>query len=623
MATNQNFTELDFERIKTNFRTFLEAQDQFKDYNFDGSNLSVFLDLLAYNDQYQSFYANMMFPERFLRHAVIRKHVVAGAKNLGYTPRSARSASAIVKLVLTPTFGYTSSIVIPAKTKFSGTNNDGTTFTFQTDDEIIVPNVAGVYQTNATIYDGKFYSFKNTISNNATGVTIPNKGVDTNRLRVFVRESISAVTRTEYIRSRDYTQVESDSTTYFIEEVEGELFRVYFGDDIIGKAIENGNVVEIEYFIASGVDANQINTFSIDDTIANTDFVAVSIVSNSSGGRDIEGKESVRTIAPTFHQAQNRAVTPQDYKALALYNFSNVEDAVAWGGEDNIPEDLGVVYLALKPVSGDILSQPEKDVIKAFFEANYSIIKVEPKLVDPAYIQAIIGTEVFYDSNQTNDGSVQILSDVYKSIQDFNTDNLDLFSKSLQYSRMVRSIDDSTSSAVNSNTEVALSFKIGDLTDLVVNDFTYYNELEPGSIKSSLFGYDTDELVFIKDDGIGNLFLHYFDTGADLRLPGDINVGSIDYATGDIVFDFDTFIVGDITLIADIDMYAKPQSNDIYVNKNRIVNIDDANIFVRVTDLQTAGSIVSSTFVAVAPVGPPSASPDDYNRWYIIMSYVG
>lgn len=587
MATNQNFTELDFDQIKEGFREFLESQSQFSDYNFEGSNLSILLDILAYNQQYQAFYNNMTFAESFLRSAVLRKNVVNGAKNIGFTPRSARSASATVQLDLTPVAGHTDSIIIPIRTKFSGTNNDGDSFTFQTDQEIVVPNNGGVYSTTATIFEGKFFTFRKTISSGDNGVTIPNQGVDTNRLRVFVKQSSASASRVEYAINTDYPALDGTSKAYFLEEVDGELFRVYFGDGIIGAALTAGNVVEIEYYLSSGLPANQISNFAIDDTITFTDFVQVTTTSPSSGGRPIQSIEEIRLIAPLFYQAQNRAVTAADYQAIILQNFSNVDDAVAWGGEENVPPNYGEVFISLKPLANQSFSETEKEDIINFLKENYTVVSVEPRIEDEVKIQAIVSSEVFYDSAINNPGAVQVHSDVVNAVKTYNTVNLDKFGKDLRYSRLVRDIDDSNDVIINSNTEVQMYFQIGDKTDILANNFSFYNQVDPGSIRSQVFTYDIYPLAILRDDGTGNILVYEINAGVETPISPNIVAGSINYVTGDITFDFAEFDQGLVTLSTNYRLTGTPTDFDISVEKNRYINIKDIDIVITVTDVQT------------------------------------
>lgn len=582
MAIKQNFTELDFDKIKSSLRSYLENQEQFKDYNFEGSNLSVLLDILAYNDQYMSFYANMMFPERFLRHAILRKHVVSLAQNLGYTPRSRRSSTATVELELIASSGHTGSLVIPKNTKFSGVNNEGESFIFQTTEEVVVPEVSGEYKATIEIYEGKFYTFNKTIGVGEKGVVIPNPGVDTSRLDVYVRASEGAATRTQYQRSNDYAQVEANDTVFFLEEEELELFRVYFGDDIAGKAIQAGNVVEIEYYISSGQAPNQIAQFSLDDAIANTDAVNVTTISASSGGREIESIESIRLLSPLFYQAQNRAVTSEDYRALILQNFPNVDDAIAWGGEELSPPDFGSVYVSLKPLSGQTLSQTDKDDIKSFMLDNYAVVSIEIKTVDPEYIRCSVSSEVYYDSFISNPGVVQIHSDVSTAIQQFNDDNLEMYDKVLRYSRLVRAIDDSSASIINSNTVVRMGIQAGDAANINQNTLSLRNEITPGTVETSIFEYDTYPEVIIKDQA-GDLRLYEIVDGAE----EDLNtiVGYINYATGDVTFDLGAFDTS--LMVTEFSINAETDTFDINVERNQIIQIDDADITVNITDIRT------------------------------------
>jgi hypothetical protein len=591
----KQFTELDFFRIKESLKTFLEQQEQFKDYNFEGSNLNTLLDLLSYNTQYNAFYSNMWFSEHFIDSAQLRSSVVGLARNLGYVPRSTRSASATVRVTFNVVDGFTGSLSIPVGTTFSGTTADGDSFLFQTDEEYIVNPVSGVYTSDLEIFEGNFFRYTEVIKQNENGVTIPNPGVDVERMNVFVRDSQSATTRTQYEKSTDYTQLNNESEVYFIEEVENRRYRVYFGDGVIGLDVIAGNVVDIEYFVANGEAANAIKVFALESSIQDVDSVTISTLSASSGGREPESIDSVRVSAPVFYQTQNRAVTTTDYKAIILQNFTNVEDAVAWGGEDNVPADYGKVYISLKPLTGQVLSDIDKQNIVTFLIDNYSIVSIIPVPVDPQFIEVFVTTEVFYDSTKTNPGGAQIQSNVVSTIVEFSNENLEKFDAALKYSRLVRAIDDSDPSIINSNTEVSISIDVGDQTTIPNNNFSFFNAMQPGTLESNIFDYNGLSQIFIKDDGIGNLKLFRVINGVVQEIVPSTTIGSIDYNTGNIVFDLNTFLVNTITLTTgNIRINGQTDSFDIDVERNQLCIIDAGDIKVKVTDTQTGLSFEGS-----------------------------
>ena len=379
-AQNTKITELDFDSIKANLKAFLQANPEFSDYNFEGSALSLLLDLLAVNTHYMGFYANMQANEPFLDTAVKRSSVVSIAKHLGYTPRSAIGSRALVDIEAIITVDDTPppGITLPAYTVFGSSGlNTSSSFVFYNEEEAVTSaDEDGRYWfRNVYIKEGSIAQtrFRVDTSNEDQTFVIPNSRIDTSSLRVTVQNSSTDTTQFVYNPATDYTQVAGTDLVYFLQEVDGEKFEIYFGDDNVGKAVADGNIIICEYLVVAGDVPNGLSSFSVQGTLPATDdsnqtFAArVTTIEAAAGGSEIETTDSIRFYAPKSWTSQNRLVTKDDYTHYILNNLPNVESVSVWGGEDHVPPTYGKVFISLKPLSGFKFS----DTAKKNFEDNY------------------------------------------------------------------------------------------------------------------------------------------------------------------------------------------------------------------------------------------------------------
>ena len=367
MASNKfTVSDLDFDNIKLNLKAFLQDQPEFSDYNFEGSGFAVLLDTLAYNTHYLGFNANMVANEMYLDYADVRKNVVSLAKMLGYTPSSAKSPTAVVDITLNNATGST--VTMDKGTSFSATI-DNTDYNFVTNEDIAMSPQDGVYKfQNVTLYEGTLVNFKYTVDSTDVDqrFIIPNINADTSTLKITVQNSITDTTQNTYTLASGLKSLNNTSKAYFLQESDTGKFQVYFGDDVIGKKLSDGNIIIMEYIVGNRDEANGCSSFSLSGSVGG--FTNVSIVTNSAaqGGSGPESKESIRFNAPLQYTSQDRAVTTTDYETLVKSIYPNATSISAWGGEDDETPVYGVVKIAVKGQSGVPLTNATKLDIVTF-----------------------------------------------------------------------------------------------------------------------------------------------------------------------------------------------------------------------------------------------------------------
>ena len=558
MDTNKlKISELDFDTIKANLVDFLKSDTNFSDYNFEGSGLSILLDAMAYNTHYMGFYLNMVANEMFLDSAVKRDSVVSIAKHLGYTPASATAANISVDLALTtspispgdsPNF-----ITIPKGTKFT-TSKDSVSYEFVTLDQYVSSAAITANQTSFTIagvkiYEGTLTSTEIVADPNNLGqrFVLPTN-VDTSTLIVKVKATSTAATQTTYTKFDDISKLTSTSTTYFLNEVESGQYEVSFGDGVLGKKLEAGNVVSLEYLICSGtIDANEIGrmetstsrVFALGSTITGVTTAVVKSLKDGStvseyttGGTVPEGIDSIKFFAPKSFQTQKRAVTVDDYKTFITNNYTNASSVLVWGGEDNDPPQYGKVFIAVKPTTGLTLTPANKTTIKDDILANSKVLCIQPEIVDPEYTYIKVSTVISYDNTKIVDPIGKIETDVSDKIVEHGTINLGTFSGSFRFSKLVSEIDKVSTAIKSSFTSLGVRKRVTPNTDSTIVDswiLQYNTPITKGTIISDSFILnDSSEVVsFVDKDGI----LQLQNTGG---LAVNTNAGSVDYDTGKI-----------------------------------------------------------------------------------------
>jgi hypothetical protein len=456
-------TNLDFGSIKSSLKTFLGQQDTLKDYNFDGSALSVLVDLLAYNTQYNAYYLNMVANEMFLDSSVQRNSVVSHAKMLNYIPRSAVSSKASIKLQVNQV--GTSTLTLPKFTPFLSEAIDGVNFTFLTKDSTTV-NVSAntAVFNNLEIAEGTAASATytvNTTSNPKLIFTISDANIDISTLVVSVQDSSASLVFNTYTRATDYIALTPTSKVYFLQEGMNGFYEIYFGDGILGSTLIDGNVVNISYISTSGTSAFGANSFSIMSSVGGYSNTVISPITSAFAGADKETISSIKYTAPKAYAAQGRAVTKEDYIYLIQNNSTNlpIDSVSVWGGEENTPPVYGQIFCAVKPSGGLTLTPSQKDKLVTEVIKPISVLTVIPTIVDPDYTFVNITTSVLYDPKKTTYTGGQIKQLVINSVNTFSNENLNTFNSTFKTPVLITQIQTADPSIVTNESTIRLQKK--------------------------------------------------------------------------------------------------------------------------------------------------------------------
>ena len=606
MAVNSSklrVTELDFDDIKTNLKLFLNGQDTFTDYNFEGSGLNILLDTLAYNTHYLAYNLNMAVNESFLDSAILRSSVVSQSKSLGYIPRSSRSAVASVNVTLNNT--DKTAATMPKGQAFK-TNIDGKSFVFITNQDYSTNINAGVLTfNNVLIYEGTSIKTEYVVNTKDTNqkFLLTSNLADTTTLSVNVKTSATDTNIRTYKQSTDISQVSDISEVYFLQEVEDGFFEIYFGDGVIGKKLSDGNIVTLEYIVCNEEQPNNASAFST-GAVDGSVNVTVSTVAAAAGGAFPETIESIKYFAPLNYASQNRAVTAQDYRTLVPKVYANAQSVKVWGGEDNDPPNYGKIYIGVKPFSGTGLTESQKQIVVNSLK-DYSVISTQPVIVDPKIVSVLMDVVFRYDENLTSNTSTQLVSMVKDKITNYVVSDLELFDKMFRFSEVSALIDNCDNSILSNVIRLNMTTSIiPNLSTAQSYTINFHNALfnphegHTSVITSTPFkvtGSTVDH--YIDDDGKGNLRLYNL-VGTTKTYTNSL-FGTVDYSIGKIVISS-----VNITSVSNTDgtirILAIPNSNDIVPTREQVVTIDLSNLIVSsVTDnfeLTSAQSSFSGLF---------------------------
>ena len=599
-----DISELDFENIKSSLKRFLSNQTQFKDYDFEGSSMAVLLDLLAYNTHYLAYNANFVANEMFMDTAQLRSSVASLAKLVGYTPNSARAPIADLKLVINDATGST--VTIPAGTKFSS-SIDGLTYTFVTVGDHVVQPVDGVYTAQSlNVYEGTYVSYNYTFDSTDIDqrFLIPSDRADSTTIKVAVQNSASDVTTATYTKATSITELNGDSKVYFLQEAEDGQYEIYFGDGVIGKKLDDGNIISISYVVTNKTEANGATSFSLSGSISGFTDVTITVNSSAQGGAEPESLQSIKTSSANFYASQDRAVTVEDYKSKTKQLYANVQSVSAWGGEDNDVPFYGRVYISILPTSGSNLTESTKSRIITDLK-KYSVASVTPVIVDPEITNIILRSSIKFDQTATTKVSDTIKSDVITTITNYNANTLQSFDNMFRHSKVIGLIDDTDESILSNVTTVQLrkSFTptIGSsqkysiaFSNALYNPHSGHASDGGGILSSSGFKIDgnTTDVFFLDDDGNGNVRRYKMDGSA--RSYANATQGTINYSSG--LVEVNSLNVSNIENIRGaastvIEITVKPNSNDIVPIRNQVLEIDVANSSVTVeADTLVGGS---------------------------------
>ena len=595
MASNKlSVSELDFDNIKSNLKTFLQNQSEFQDYDFEGSGFAVLLDTLAYNTHYLGFNANMLANEMYLDSADIRKNIVSLAKMLGYTPTSPKSPTASIDILVNNASG--SSITMAKGTTFT-TTVDGTTYQFVTNASHTITPSSGVYNfSSIPIYEGTLVTFKYTVdtSDPDQKFIIPSANADTSTLKVQIQNSVSDTTTATWSKATGFTSLDNTSKVYFLQEGEDGKFEVYFGDGVVGKSLDDGNIVILEYIVSNKADANGASTFTLSGSVGSFTDVTITTVSNAQGGAEAQTKESIRYNAPLQYARQDRAVTTSDYETLVQELYPNAQSVSAWGGEDDETPVYGVVKIAIKAASGSTLTNTTKESIKTQLQ-KYNVASVRPEIVDTETTSIILTSTLKYDEKATTKTSDTLKSNVTTTLTNYNTDTLQKFDGVFRHSKVTGLIDDTDSSILSNVTKLDIrktftpTLSASTRYDIyfrnaIYNPHTGHKSGTGGVISTSGFKVPNDNNVYyLDDDGSGNIRRYYF--VGSVRTYVNNTQGTVNYATGQITIN--SLTVASVENIRGasstvIEVTVEPASYDIVPVRDQILEIDTANSIITV-----------------------------------------
>ena len=621
-----NFSNLDFDEVKSTLKEYLKSNSNFSDYDFEGSNLSTILDVLAYNTYITSYNANMITNEVFIDTATLRKNIVSLARNIGYTPRPRQAARATVSFFV-DTSGITPAPAtltlkkgpVAASTSAFG----GQSFIFSILNDITVPVLDGVANFNdVEIYEGTLltqtYTYSARIPNQK--FILPNIGVDTDLIAVTVNPTEASATETKYSSQDNLFDVKSDSKVYFLQEIEDERYEIFFGDGIFGKALEDGNFITINYITSNGDAANGVSAFNFSGRLQYTRNSAtynvvtgISLLTTgitAAGGETIESVESVRKFAPRIYASQNRAVTSNDYESLVQTKiYPETESISVFGGEDLIPPQYGKVFLSIKPKNGDFLPNLVKEQIKLKLK-KYAVSGIIPEILDLKYLYLEVDSKIYYNSNLA-ESSAYVSSLVENNANKYaESTEMNKYGARFKYSKFLSLIDNSNESITSNITTINMRRDLR----VVLNSFAEYsigfgNEIH---IKR-MSGYNIKTTAFrmsgIMDDVYisdlpntnrinGSLFL-FSVPSVDSTSPiiRKRNVGTIDYKNGVVTINPINIQSG---MVKDgqttIEVSACPASNDVIGLQDLYLQLDTNNVSVSmVADQISSGADVSGS----------------------------
>ena len=611
MALNQ-FTNLNFEDIKTSIKDYLRQNSNFSDFDFEGSNLSVLINTLAYNSYITAYNTNMVANESFIDSATLRENVVSLARNIGYVPRSKRAATAVVQFVTTGISTTNSSIILQSGV-FANSGVNQTNFIYSLPERVQVPSFFGQSQGMVTIYQGQYLEKEWTIDTSQPNqkYVLPNDSIDTSTLRVFVKESSSSTTQTEYKLLDSIVGITSITNMFLIQETSDEKYELLFGDGIFGKKLASGNVVTASYIKTDGKDGNGATNFNYAGTIKDESGGDITTATTrlitmipSENGDDIESVESIRNYAPRRFAAQNRAVTATDYEALLPSIYPNIQSVSAFGGEDLNPPQYGRVFIAAKPRNGNFLADStKKGLLKSL--KNYSIAGIVPSFVDLKFLYVELDSYIYYNTNFTGNADTLRASIVNSVIQYGGSSELNKFGGRFKYSKMISVIDNTDSSITSNITNIKIRRNLKTLPNTfsqyeLCYDNEFYRELDSYNIKSTGFTvsgitgtvYLADKTIEGSD--IGNLFLFRITDDVEVDIVSS-NFGRVNYKKGEILINT-VNITSTVQPEGIVEIQAIPLSNDVLGRKELYLqlSVENSNFTMR-QDLIASGANVSGT----------------------------
>ena len=616
-----NFTNLDFDQIKTTLREYLRANSNFTDYDFEGSNLSALIDVLAYNTYITSYNANMISNEVFIDSATLRENVVSLARNIGYTPRSRTSARARITFLVDTSGLSTFPISLTLKKGLVCTSNSfgNQSFTFSTVEDITVPIINGIALfDNVEIIEGTYLTqnFVVDVNNLNQKYILSNANIDTSTVRVDVQNSQTNTATRKFVLSDSLFNVTPRSKVFFIQEIEDQRYELIFGDDVFGKKLDNQNFIKASYIVSNGEDGNGITSFSFsgrivdnNGAIVTTGISLITTISPSQGGSEIESVNSIRNYAPRIYSAQNRAVTANDYEALIPRIYPEAESVSVFGGEELDPPSYGKVFISIKPKFGPFVPNLVKDNLKRMIR-KYSVAGIVTEILDLKFLYIEIDSSVYYNENLFSEPS-ELKSIITNNIIKYSRENLNNYGTRFKYSKFLKLIDDSNQSITSNITKIKIRRDLrASLNTFASYLICYGNPIYPNqkgfNVKSSGFVingnsntlYMTD---FPNPDGkMGSISFFKLISETEYEIV-KTNVGTIDYEKGEINLNpmnvvRTSKVNGEDSIIQ---ISVTPKSNDIIGKQELyiVIDINNSNINMISDNISSGSDISGSDFI--------------------------
>ena len=612
-----NFTDLDFDQIKTSLTDYLRENSDFTDYDFEGSNLSNIIDVLAYNTYISSYNANMISNEVFIDSATLRENVVALARNIGYTPRSRTAAKAIISFFVDTSGFTTKPVTLTLKKGIVATSASvfgSESYSFCIPSDVTVPVVDQIATfSNVTIYEGSYLTSNFTVSSETPAppsrYTLDNANIDTSTLEVIVRETQSSTSSKKYVFSDTLIEVTSSSRVYFLQEMEDQRYELIFGDGVFGEKLKSLNYIDVSYLTTSGEGGNGISSFTFNgrivdnnNNLVSTGISILSTVSESAGGKEIESVDSIKRYAPKIYSTYNRAVTAGDYEALIPKIYPEAESVSVFGGEELNPPQWGKVFITIKPFYGPYVPDSIKNNLKTLLR-KYSVAGIVAEIQDLKYLYVEVDVNAYYNPNLASDAAA-VKTVVTNNINSYaNSSEMNKYGAKFRYSKFQTVVDNSNESITSNITKVTIRRDMKPLLnqaaeyELCFGNPFYIKNMNGYNIQSSGFNiFGQSDTLYLgdkpgADKRTGSLFFFRLESRNNPVVVRS-NVGTIYYDKGEILLKPITF-TGTSKKIQEmpiIEVAACPQSNDVIGLQDLYLQLDVSKSTVdMVTDTVGAG----------------------------------
>tara|TARA_B100000927_G_scaffold266895_1_gene240629 strand:+ start:440 stop:2323 length:1884 start_codon:yes stop_codon:yes gene_type:complete len=610
--TFSQFTNLDFNTLRAQIKNYLRSNSNFSDFDFEGSNFSILIDTLAYNSYITSYNTNMAVNEAFIDSATLRENVISLARNIGYVPRSKKSAVANISF----------SVNAPSRANVVKLNKglvalgsiEGGNYVFSIPDDIsVTPNSSGIANfSNISIYEGNYLTKTFRVDDSQTNqrFILPNANIDTSSIRVEVEESGSSLVYNAYTNIFD---VNSESRLFLFQEIDDERYQIMFGDNILGRKPANGAIIRVSYIVTNGIEGNNASNFTFSgnltyilggsDASITSGISIITTIQKSENGDSIESIDNVKYLAPRVYASQYRAVTPNDYKSLIPFLYPNIDSVSAYGGEELDPPEFGKVFITVKPKNGEVLSEVVKDSIKNDLK-KYTVAGIKQEFLDLKYLYVEFDSTVSFDTGFISD-KLNLQSRILNAIETYaRSSDINSFGGRLKYSKLLSQIDRVDDGITSNITTLVMRRDLKPLYNQIATyEICYGNvfhaDLEGFNIRSSSFkidGVDGDiHLTDFPNDDQQTGIIKFFNINGNVITFVNNNAGIVDYKRGEInLFPIN---ITSTSISEKIEIEVTPESNDIVAKENLYIVLDTKgnSKLNLLEDVLVSGSNISGT----------------------------